>query len=343
MALSTSRDLDEVTTQIAAWLQTRASAPVADLQCERPSDGMSIATVLVRARVGGNAESMVLRLPPVGPGAFPHYDLVVQAQAQQLAAAHGVPAAVPVELVSDRQWLGVPFLVMPLVDGHILGSVPIANEWLMASTDIERRAVYRNYVDVLACVHAVPVHDTGAVPRRALDDEFAYWRQYLDWYGDGAPIVPALEDAFEWCVAHRPARESDAVLLWGDVRLGNLIFAEDHSVRAVLDWEMVTVGAPEHDLAWMLALEALADEMIGQAMSGFLSRDEAIEHYEAATGRTVRDLEWFEIFALFRSTAILSRITWINEQAGLASFFPLADNPILDVLARRIDRYSEGA
>ena len=94
--------------------------------------------------------------------------------------------------------------------------------------------------------------DPGARPRRRA-------RVLVRATSTGTPTAtvprPALSDALAWCRAHRPASDPPASLLWGDVRLGNVIFDADRRPAAVLDWEMTTIGAAEHDLAWYLTLE----------------------------------------------------------------------------------------
>jgi aminoglycoside phosphotransferase (APT) family kinase protein len=174
------------------------------------------------------------------------------------------------------------------------------------------------------------------VPVRGLDDELAYWTRYLNWYGDGEMLAPALSEALGWCIEHRPAGEPPPVFLWGDVRLGNIIFDEARRPVAVLDWEMTTIGAPEHDLAWQLTLEATQNELFGRSVPGFLDHDEACAHYEAQVGRALQDLEWFEVLAMVRSIAIMTRLAHLEEQNGRPPMLPLADNTLLDLLARRI-------
>jgi hypothetical protein len=50
----------------------------------------------------------------------------------------------------------------------------------------------------------------------------------------------------------------------------------------------------------------------------------------------VQDLEWYEIFAFVRSTAIMTRVAHLQALAGEPEMFPIADNPILGILQRRI-------
>ena len=141
----------------------------------------------------------------------------------------------------------------------------------------------------------------NATTRRELD----FWADYLDWSSGGTPLAP-LVDALEWCRAHRPATESEPVLLWGDVRLGNVIFGDDLAPRAVLDWDMASIGAREHDVAWFTTLESTMRSLLGKRLAGFPDRDGTIAQYESLSGHTLHDLEWYEILALTRSTAILA-------------------------------------
>ena len=53
-------------------------------------------------------------------------------------------------------------------------------------------------------------------------------------------------------------------------------------------------------------------------------------------GRPVQDLEWYEILALVRSTAILTRIAHLDQLAGRPVLFPPADHPVVGILARRL-------
>ena len=172
----------------------------------------------------------------------------------------------------------------------------------------------------------------AVLPHRDNGAELAYWRDYLAWYADGEVVVPALVDALDWCVAHRPASEPVPSLRWGDVRLENVILDDDLRPVAVLDWEMASVGAAEHDLAWLTTLQATQDALVGRKVVGFLDLDEVVGAYEARLGRPVQDLAWYEALAALRSTAILTRIAHLNDLRGEPNFFPIADNPLVDRL-----------
>jgi aminoglycoside phosphotransferase (APT) family kinase protein len=229
---------------------------------------------------------------------------------------------------------------MPAIDGHVVDQMPLRDRWLTKVDPALSATAHARYFDVVADINRLDRDAMGLgdlVPRRDNAAELAHWRAYLDWYGDGAVLVPALVDALDWCGDHLPATEPEPSLLWGDVRLGNVIFDESRRPVAVLDWEMASIGAAEHDLAWTLTLEAIQTELLGRTVPGFLDHDASVAHYEARLGRAVRDLEWYEILAMVRSTAIMTRVAHLEQRAGRTPMLPIADNPIVAILTRRVD------
>lgn len=351
MALATERDAEMILVGFVDWLRDRDPVGGADLiGYERPSVGFSSETILVDVRRAGadgpRDVRLVLKLPPAGPGIFPSYDFGLQARVQETVAAEGVPAPVPVQVEDDTRWVGTPFLVMPAIAGHIIDEVPVADPWLTEVGPELNTIVNHRYIDVIVDINRLDWRAGGladVVPVRDNAAEIAYWRNYLEWYADGTVLVPTLVEALDWCEAHRPASEPAASLLWGDVRLANVIFDEQRAPVAVLDWEMATIGAAEHDLAWTLTLAATQDELVRQTVPGFLDRDATVARYEARLGRPVHDLEWYEIFATVRTTAIMTRIAHLHQLAGQPAYFPIADNPILGIVMRRIAEAEAGA
>ncbi len=338
MALVTHRDPQAVGDGLARWMAQRAGRPVRVVHAEHPSTGWSSETVLVdlasASDAGGPTQELVVRLAPPVVGTFRDYDLAQQTVAQLAAAAAGVAVASP-EFVADPQWLGAPFVVMPRVRGHIIGEVAVLDPWLVSLPEGGRAQVHEAFVGAVAATHRADLADATGIPRRNNGAELDFWLDYLDWSSRGSP-VPALVNAIEWCRAHQPATESDPVLLWGDVRLGNVIYGDDLAPLAVLDWDMTSIGAPEHDVAWFTSIETTTRTLLGQHLDGFPDRDGTIAQYESLSGRRLHDMAWYEILALIRSTAVLARIGYLHQDAGLPVPMPMENNPLLDLLDSRI-------
>jgi aminoglycoside phosphotransferase (APT) family kinase protein len=328
--------------RLAQWLahQRDVERVVVD-RLERPSVGYSSITVLFRARWERDTsvtEHLVVRMAPPAEGLFPDYDLGAQLAAQQAAAGAGVPIAMPLVLEEDPAWLGSPFMVMPRVDGHIVGEVPAFDTWVGSLGAAGQAALHDRFLESLARIHGAPIDMaiTAAVPARDDEAELGYWGEYLRWSSGDAPLR-VLSDALDWCRSNAPVRSAPTapVLCWGDVRLGNVVFGDDLRLRAVLDWDMTVIGAREHDAAWLTALTTTMATLTGRSVEGFPDRDATIARYEDLSGTRLRDFEWYETFALVRSTAIMTRIGTLAVAAGEAPSMPVDDNPLFDMLRER--------
>ena len=339
MSQTTHRDPQLIAPAFGRWIGHRKGAEhVAVGEIVHPSVGYSSETMLIdvtwSAEGRTHDERLVIRMAPPMAGTFGDYDVLAQGQAQAAASSAGIPVANPT-VEADPGWLGAPFVVMDRIDGRIIGELPLYDEWLRSLDEPARAGVHRRFIETVADIHRVDTGGADRVPRRDNAAELAHWSHYLDWSSGGDP-VGVLVDALAWCRAHRPVTESEAVLLWGDVRFENMVLADDGRPLAVLDWDMTSVGAPEHDVAWFTALDLTSYAMFGRRLAGFPDRGGTIASYEAASGRTLHDLEWYETLALLRSTAIMTRIGYLRRDAGEPTLLPIDDNPLLDLLRDRL-------
>jgi len=339
MALSIQRDDSVLAAGFTRWFtRDQDVTDVCVVGLDRPSAGFSSETVIIEMAWSGAGKrrsgSFVIRMAPSETGTFPGYDLLPQWQAQMAAADAGVPVADPV-VEADAGWLGAPFLVMPRVDGHIIGAVARLDRWLCSQTRPDRELVYRNFITILSAIHRADTTTAADVPRRDNASELDFWDEYLRWSSNGSP-VPALVGALEWCRCHRPPSEPEPALLWGDPRLENMVFGDDLAPLAVLDWDMTSVGPPEHDLAWFTSHEMTMDHLFGERGDGAPARGETVALFEECEGRPVRDLDWYETLAMVRSAAVMTRIGYLRLAAGASPLLPIDDNPILDLLKGRI-------
>jgi aminoglycoside phosphotransferase (APT) family kinase protein len=332
-------DDDALADGLARWLAHRRGLDRPEVgNLSRPSAGYSSLTVFADVTWtdgdGTHLDHLVVRMEPPGVGTFAHYDLVAQGQAQTAVAALGVPVADPV-VETDPGWMGAPFMVMPRIDGHIVGAMAHRDPWLSALATADRSRIHDGLLSTLATIHRTPTVAAPDVPHRDNGAELDFWEEYLSWSCHGSPVA-TLVRALEWCRAHRPADEPAPALLWGDVRLENTVLADDGHVRAVLDWDMTSIGAPEHDLAWLTSLDLTMHALFGARTEGFPDRDGTVARFEAVSGRSVRDLEWYETLAMVRSAAIMTRISVLRRDAGEPVMLPIEDNPILDLLTGRL-------
>ncbi|WP_394442964.1 phosphotransferase family protein (plasmid) [Sphingobium naphthae] len=264
-------------------------------------------------RLSDGARAYVLRRKPFGailPSAH-----AVDREYRVIAALHptGFPVARPHALCDTDAIIGAPFYVMEMVEGRTFwdGILPDADP-------SDRRAIYHATVDVLADLHNLSpdrlgLGDYGA-PGSYFERQVKRWtKQYRASQTDE---IEEVERLIEWLPRTMPAQERTSII-HGDYRIDNLIFAPDApQVRAVLDWELSTLGDPLADFAYLAMNWAIprGDRQaqlggVDLAALGIPDLQEMTDRYCARTGRSgVPDLNWYFAYGLFRLVGIVQGI-----------------------------------
>jgi aminoglycoside phosphotransferase (APT) family kinase protein len=317
------RDPEVTRTRLEGWLPGRLAGAeeVRVSAVQTPAmNGFSAETLMFEAswrEPGGGAhqERLVAKVAPTGFQIFPEPRFAEQYRLLSILAR--TPIAVPQVhwYEPDPGVLGAPFYVMNRVDGDVPTDMPPyhVDGWVTTISPAERARMWWAGVEVLAQVHGLDVDalDLGFVDQAGfgptgLTQRLGYYEHYLHWAYEGA--VPAAEAALRWLRANQPAEAGPPVLLWGDARIGNIIYSGGEAV-AVLDWELATLGSPEEDLAWFLYLDRHHSEGCGvPRLPGFPGRTETIARYESLTGRTTRDMAYYEILSAFKMAVVMARI-----------------------------------
>lgn len=332
---SSQRDPESLRGALTHWLATKVDGPSEVTKVEMPSaNGMSSETILVDAAWAGQPHRLVVRVAPQPDSdpVFPAYDLDQQfAIIAHVADATDVPLPALYWSEPDPAVLGAPFFVMGRVDGDVPPDVmPYTfGSWVSEASDEQRALLQTETVRVLGQVHDCPVPAQLARPASGetpLQAHIRRLREFYDWATDGRPGSPLIERGFTWLADNRPV-ESDAVLTWGDARIGNIIY-DDFRPRAVLDWEMAAYGPRELDVAWLIFLHRFFQditELAGLAgIPSLLRRDDIVAEYTALTGYEPRDLDYYTAYAALIHGVIMYRIQCRAIDFGQAT---APDNP----------------
>ncbi len=300
--------------EVAAWVAREVPGVEGTPEVLQFSGGASNLTYLLRYP----GRDLVLRRPPAGHKAAGAHDMSREYDVQRRLAPHfpAVPRVLAHDPAQDRYVMEhVPGLILRsrLPEGVVLSP--------LAARDLGL-GVFR----ALADLHAVDVDTAGL---RDLWKGDGYVRRQVEGWSRRyraalTDDVPDAEDVMAWLDAHQPP-DVGAVLVHGDWRFDNLVLdPEDLStVRAVLDWEMATVGDPLMDLGASLAYWVQADDddlfqLLRRQPShlpGMPTRAEVVADYAARSGREVGDWTFYEVYGLFRLAVIIQQI-WYRYRAG---------------------------
>jgi aminoglycoside phosphotransferase (APT) family kinase protein len=352
-------DPEQVRLALCEWitpcLRAAATAAVSEVEVSElasPGAGQSSETALfsVRWREGCGARTgeYVLRRQPRANQIFVGADVLRELRVLQ---ALGPGSAVPVPPVlwsePDPSVLGVPFFVMARVEGTVPQGKPSIHAvgWLPTLTADERARLWLGALDALVAVHQVDWRRTHAFlledDAAGIDllghlDRLAHWYRWVT----GGRTFPVTDQVLEHLVATAPTvGEGEPVLVWGDARIGNMIFRDDLSVAAAIDWELATIGPAGLDLGHWLFFDELLTEASGvPRLAGFPDRATTIARYCERSGRRIDDVDYFELVAaLFVATTVIRQADIRVEQGRLAPDTRLGhDNAITQMLARRL-------
>lgn len=314
------------------WLVAAAPEWVAEsdtLSVRQFPSGFSNLTYLLTLHGARGERLLVLRRPPRGVTGGVAHDMVRECGIVTALHPLGVPVPRPVALCDDSAVLGAPFYVMEHVDGVILrGAPPALLTDDPASASARMSALSQTFVHTLAQLHAV---DVCTPELAALGRPDGYVQRQVNgwskrWLASRTHDVPAMDQVAAWLASHCPP-DRGAVLVHNDFKLDNLVLTPDLSaIRAILDWEMATVGDPLMDLGtslayWVEAGDAPVFRSLGlgiTALPGAYTREELVLAYGAASGRDVSDAPFYLTFGLFK-VAVIAQQIYARAQQGLTS------------------------
>jgi aminoglycoside phosphotransferase (APT) family kinase protein len=260
--------------------------------------------------VTDGAAKWVVRRPPLGHVLATAHDM--RREHRVISALH--PTAVPVPrtvlLCEDESVLGAPFYVMEFVEG-----TPYRTAEQLAPLGPERtRDAVLGLVDTLVELHSVDPAEVGLAdfgrPEGFLDRQLRRWGKQLDASRDRELAgIDELHAALGRALPHSPT----PAVVHGDYRLDNVLIGTDDRIKAVLDWEMSTLGDPLTDLGLLVMYSApldLPDSPISTTASaaGHPKPAEIVERYAARSGRDVSAVSWYTAFAWFKLAVILEGI-----------------------------------
>jgi aminoglycoside phosphotransferase (APT) family kinase protein len=260
-------------------------------------------------------KEMVLRRPPFGSKVKSAHDMGREYNVlQKLHAAYPTPR--PLLYCTDNSVLGAPFYVMERVRGLILRRNLPDGLTLPPETG---RKLSESFIDNLAALHGLDYTALGlgelGKPVGYLERQVRGWMERYQ--GSKTHELPEVEPLSAWLREHMPAR-SGATLIHNDYKYDNMVLdpTDITRIKAVLDWEMCTLGDPLTDLGTALAYWIDPDDPPEMQMvrwgptivPGMLRRAELAQRYAEKTGRDLSDIVFYYVFAMFKVAVIIQQI-----------------------------------
>lgn len=254
----------------------------------------------------------------------------------------GYPVPKAFVLCEDETVIGTMFYVMERVEGRVI--------WEPSCPGLQREqraAIFDRMNATLARLHSFDPNQLGlgdfGRPDGYIARQIARWsRQYR---ASATTELPDMERLMEYLPDQVPDSPGASVV-HGDYRLDNLILAADGpNIRAVLDWELSTLGDPLGDFTYHLMQWAMPPSADGSGVGSLVGHDldalgipsleTYVEQYCDRTGRNgVANLDYYLAYNFFRMAAIFQGIlgrvrdgtaTSENAQSVASQVAPMAE------------------
>ena len=291
--------------RLAIWMADNIDGFSGPVEIEQFKGGQSNPTY----RLVSPRHSYVLRRKPPGELLKGAHAIEREARVMQGVARAGFPVPFVHGICMDDGIIGTAFYIMDMVQGRILWDPA-----LPTMTAVERAAIFDAMNTTIADLHMIDPSIVG------LDDfgrqggyferQIARWtQQYRD--DQTAGRDPNLDRLADWLPVHIPPGD-ETCIVHGDFRLDNMIFAPDTAkLRAVLDWELSTLGHPLADFAYHMMMYRMPAMTIPGLLGadletlGIPSEVDYIASYCKRTNRSgIPELNFYLAFNFFRFAAI---------------------------------------
>lgn len=306
MAVPDHDQLDE--SKLAAWMEANVEGFAGPLTLSKFKGGQSNPTYKVETP----SHNYVLRRKPFGPLLPSAHAVDREYRVQSALYSQGFPVSRQFGLCEDDGVIGSMFYIMDFTAG--------ASYWngtLPDKTPEDSLAIYNEMVDVLARLHSFdPVQiglESYGKPGNYCGRQIARWsKQYRLSETDK---IPEMDSLIDWLAKTVPEQLGFGIA-HGDYRIDNMIFDTDsNKVKALLDWELSTLGDPIADLSYFLMSWVQPAEgrngLAGLDLDslGIPSMEDMKHRYiEQAKLTAMPDMDWYISYNLFRLAAIVQGI-----------------------------------
>ena len=300
---------------LTQWLvDAGVMSPGASLTVEQFRGGYSNLTYAVTV----DERQFVFRRPPFGNTVKTGHDMQREVRILQALAPSFERAPRVVASATDQPALGGECYLMERVCGTIL------RRQLPAGLDGKPEALgalSEALIETLAALHSIPTREgplaTLGKPEGYIERQVTGW---IDRYARAqTDALTGMETMAAFLRRRMPTSSGfPPSLIHNDFKYDNLVLDPTRPtvIRAVLDWEMATVGDPLMDLGTTLGYWVEAGDptpirslAFGPTFQpGSLTRAALVERYAALRGRDVPDPVFFYVFGVFKIAVIIQQI-----------------------------------
>ena len=258
--------------------------------------GSSNETWIIKYKNDSCVEKIVLRRHFQGirniDNEYPPLSLKIESDVMIAAYDEKIPVPKILYRTESKSSLGEGFF-MEFIEGVALGNKIVDNNFLKSKkVNLSEQCGYH-----LSKIHKINHKKLENIQKSEAIDEF---RKYFEIYKNYNLSIPVFDFSFKWLEKNIPNNEK-LHLLHGDFRNGNILMSEETGIKSILDWELLHLGDPHEDLAW-ICVNSWRFGKINKPVGGFGEREDFYNSYEKASDFKInkKSIQFWEVLGTLK-------------------------------------------
>ncbi len=274
--------------------------------------GFSNLTYLLKT----NKNEYVLRKPPIGTNIKSAHDMGREYKVLSLLKPVYPYVPEPIAYEETGNVIGSPFYIMERIKGVILRNRSPKGVDLTTSL---MNLISKEAINHLADLHQLDLEKSGL---NDFGKPSGYVARQVNGWADRyekskTDEILDMENAFAWLKENMPNEDQmNPSFIHNDFKYDNLVLSPENlgEIKAVLDWEMATVGDPLMDLGTTLAYwgEPKDSDVLKPFnltwLPGNLNREEVVSQYFSKRGISEQSMIFYYVFGAAKVGVICQQI-----------------------------------
>jgi len=252
----------------------------------------------------------VLRRPPFGEKLESAHNMEREFRIISSLYKNNIRVPKPEYIYTDKKISDDDFYIMEFIEGETISDNLIAKNF----DEIQKKDITESFIEALVEIHMFDVVNsklsTLGKHENYIERQLVRWSKQFD--AQKVREINELNQATKMLFENIPNQQRVSIV-HGDYRLDN-VRVNNSRVKAVVDWELCTLGDPLADLGTIIASWSNKEETdtpfiySPSLAGGFPNRNQILEQYESLSNLSIQDIEFYTRMSFWKHAMIMEGV-----------------------------------
>ena len=252
----------------------------------------------------------VLRRPPFGQKLESAHNMEREFRIISSLYKNNIRVPKPEYIYTDKKISDDDFYIMEFIEGETISDNLIAKNF----DEIQKKDITESFIEALVEIHMFDVVNSElsrlGKHENYIERQLVRWSKQFD--AQKVREINELNQATKMLFENIPNQQRVSIV-HGDYRLDN-VRVNNSQVKAVVDWELCTLGDPLADLGTIIASWSNEEETdtpfiySPSLAGGFPNRNQILEQYESLSNLNIQDIEFYTRMSFWKHAMIMEGV-----------------------------------